>query len=61
MAMLEILGPILIGVALLVLLVIVVDRRRRTPGGRDTHDRLTDSPRPPEAHRFPGQSDEFSK
>ena len=61
MAMLEILGPILIGVALLVLLVIVVDRRRRTPGSGDTHDRLTDSTRPPEAHRFPGQSDQFSK
>lgn len=61
MAMLEILGPILIGVALLVLLVIVVDRRRRMPSGRDTHDRVTDSPRPPEAHRVPGQSDQFSK
>ena len=61
MAMVEILGPILIGVALLVVLAVVVDRRRRTPGSRDTHDRLTDSPRPPEAHRFPGQSDQYNR
>ena len=59
--MLEILAPILVGMALVALLAVVVDRRRRTPSSTDSYDRLTDSPRPPEAHRLPGQSDQFHR
>jgi LPXTG-motif cell wall-anchored protein len=61
MAVLQILWPILLGVALLAVLALVVDRRRRSPGSTDHHDRLTDSARPPEAHRMPGQSDQYNR
>jgi len=61
MAVLQILWPILLWVALLVVVALVVDRRRRSPGRSDEYDRLTDSPRPPEAHRMPGQSDQYSR
>jgi hypothetical protein len=61
MAVLQILWPILLGVALLAVVALVVDRRRRSPGRSDEYDRLTDSPRPPEAHRMPGQSDQYSR
>jgi hypothetical protein len=61
MAVLQILWPILLGVALLAVVALVVDRRRRSPGGTDEYDRLTDSDRPPEAHRMPGQSDQYNR
>ena len=61
MAMLEILGPILLVVAVIAVVVVLVDRRRKTPGSTDEYDRLTDSPRPPEAHRLPGQSDQYHR
>lgn len=60
MAVLQILWPILLGVALLAVVALVVDRRR-SPGSTDEYDRLTDSPRPPEAHRMPGQSDQYNR
>jgi hypothetical protein len=58
---LEVLAPILVGIALVALLAVVVDRRRKTPSSTDAYDRLTDSPRPPEAHRLPGQSDQYNR
>jgi hypothetical protein len=61
MAILEVLVPILVGVAVVVAIAMFVDRRRRTPGDSETYDRLTDSPRPPEAHRLPGQSDQYHR
>jgi hypothetical protein len=61
MAVLQILWPILLGVALVAVVVLVADRRRRSPGSTDRYDRLTDSPRPPEAHRMPGQSDQYNR
>jgi hypothetical protein len=61
MAILEVLLPILVGVAVVVAIAMFVDRRRRTPGATDSYDRLTDSPRPPEAHRLPGQSDQYHR
>jgi hypothetical protein len=61
MAIVEVLLPILAGVAVVVALAMFVDRRRRTPGSTDSYDRLTDSPRPPEAHRAPGQSDHYHR
>jgi hypothetical protein len=61
MAILEILGPILLVMAVIAVVVVLVDRRRKTPGSSDEYDRLTDSPRPPEAHRMPGQSDEYNR
>ncbi len=61
MAVLQILWPILLGVALLAVGALVVHRRRQSPGGTDEYDRLTDSPRPPEAHRMPGQSDQYNR
>jgi len=61
MAVLRILWPILLGVALVAVVALVVDRRRRSPGSTDGYDRLTDSPRPPEAHRMPGQSDQYNR
>lgn len=60
MAVLQVLWPILLGVALLAVVALVVDRRR-SPGSTDEYDRLTDSPRPPEAHRMPGQSDQYNR
>jgi hypothetical protein len=61
MAMLYVLGPILVVMALLVVVAVVVDRQRRTPRGTDQYDRLSDSPRPAEAHRLPPQSDEYRR
>jgi hypothetical protein len=61
MAILEILGPILLVMAVIAVVVVLVDRRRKTPGSSDEYDRLTDSRRPPEAHRMPGQSDEYNR
>jgi len=61
MAILEILGPILVGVAVVVAIAVFVDRRRKAPGSTEDYDRLTDSPRPPEAHRMPGQSDQYNR
>lgn len=61
MAVLQILWPILLGVALLAVVALVVDRRRQSPGGTDEYDRLTDSPSPPEAHRMPCQSDQYNR
>lgn len=61
MGILEVILPILVGVAVVVAIALLVDRRRRTPGDRESYDRLTDSPRPPEAHRLPGQSDSYNR
>jgi hypothetical protein len=61
MGILEVILPVLVGVAVVVAIAVFVDRRRKTPGSTDSYDRLTDSPRPPEAHRFPGQSDEYRR
>ncbi|HET6665901.1 MAG TPA: hypothetical protein VFG98_01330 [Intrasporangium sp.] len=61
MGVLEIIVPVLLIVAVIAVVAVVVDRRRRTPGSTDDHDRLTDSPRPPEAYRMPGQSDEYRR
>ena len=61
MAVLQILWPILLVVALIAVVALVVDRRRRSPDSTDEYDRLTDSPRPPEAHRMPGQSDQYNR
>ena len=61
MAMLEVLAPILLVVAVIAVVVVLVDRRRKTVGSTDEYDRLTDSPRPPEAHRMPGQSDHYNR
>ena len=61
MGILEVILPILVGVAVVVVIAVFVDRRRRTPGDSETYDRLTDSPRPPEAHRLPGQSDSYNR
>ena len=61
MAILEILGPILLVVAVVAVVAVLVDRRRKTPGSTEDYDRLTDSPRPPEAHRMPGQSDQYNR
>ncbi len=61
MGILEVILPILVGVAVVVAIAVFVDRRRKTSGSTDSYDRLTDSPRPPEAHRMPGQSDEYHR
>ena len=61
MAVLQILWPILLVVALIAVVALVVDRRRRSTDSTDEYDRLTDSPRPPEAHRMPGQSDQYNR
>jgi hypothetical protein len=61
MGILEGVLPILAGVAVVVAIALFVDRRRRAPGSRADYDRFTDSPRPPEAHRMPGQSDQYHR
>ena len=61
MGILEAILPILVGVGVVVAIAVFVDRRRRTPGDTESYDRLTDSPRPPEAHQLPGQSDQFHR
>ena len=61
MAILEVILPILVGVAVVVAIALFVDRRRRTPGDSEGYDRLTDSPRPAEAHRLPPQRDEYRR
>ena len=61
MGILEVILPILVGVGVVVAIAIFVDRRRRTPDDSEGYDRLTDSTRPPEAHRLPGQSDEYRR
>jgi hypothetical protein len=61
MAILEVILPILVGVAVVVGIALFVDRRRRTPGSTDSYDRLTDSPRPPEAHQMMGHNDQYHR
>ena len=61
MGVLEIIVPVLLIVTVIAVVAVVVDRRRRTPGSTDDYDRLTDSPRPPEGYRMPGQSDEYRR
>lgn len=61
MGVVEVILPILVGFAVVEAIAVAVDRRRRTPGSTDSYDRLTDAPRPPEAHRMPGQSDSYHR
>lgn len=59
MGIVEVVLPILIVFAVIAGLVMLIDRRRRTPGDTEGYDRLTDSPRPPEAHRPWGVNDTY--
>ena len=61
MAILEVILPILVGVAVVVAIALFVDRRRRVPGGTASYDRLTDSPRPPEAYQQMGNNDQYHR
>jgi hypothetical protein len=61
MGILEVILPILAGVAVVVAIAVFVDRRRKTPGSTDSYDRLTDSPRPPEAHQQMGNNDQYHR
>jgi hypothetical protein len=61
MGILEVILPVLVGVAVVVALALVVDRRRRVPGSTDSYDRLTDSPRPPEAYQQMGNNDQYHR
>ena len=60
MGILEIVLPILIVFAVVAVVAVLVDRGRRTPGDTEGYDRLTDSPRPPEAHRPWGVNDTYN-
>lgn len=61
MAILEVILPILVGVGVVVAMALFVDRRRRVPGSTDSYDRLTDSPRPPEAYQQMGNNDQYHR
>jgi hypothetical protein len=61
MGILEVILPVLAGVAVVVAIALFVDRRRRISGDSESYDRLTDSRRPPEAHQMMGNNDQYHR